>query len=453
MAYSARLVVSGPAMNDHSTSPNHFQVHTSAPLSGRFVTPGDLVTAQHALLLGALTIGRSTIAGLPDHAEITALVTALRQLGAVIALEEGVASVNGLGPAGLLQADGAIALDALGAAGPLLLGMLGPLAMTTPLTGPVTLSVAERAALRHLAARIEEGPEGTHKLIGPTLSLPIKHRVAGDADKAMLLLAGLSSPGHALALETVPGGDGLERLLVQFGADVQTSPDAAGGTVVRLVGLPELQPVSLSVAGDPSAASAVIVAALVVPGSDVVIENVLNQPQRTALIDQLIAMGGHIQFINQRELGGEHITDLRVRASRLRGVTVEAAQAATMLEDIPALAVAAAFAQGETLIEGLAAFRRQQPDRLTAIARALVANGVVAADRGARLRIEGIGSVRGGGTVATGEDSALALSLLALGLGSAEPVWLDGPQSALASMAGALNALGARIKTQQGAQP
>ncbi|HUH76507.1 MAG TPA: 3-phosphoshikimate 1-carboxyvinyltransferase [Devosia sp.] len=440
-------------MNDVSTSPNRFQVHTSAPLNGRFVTPGDLATAQGALLLAALTIGRSTIARLPDCAEIAALVTALRQLGAVITLDDGVARVNGLGTAGLLQADGPIALEELGAAGPLLLGMLAPLAMTTPLAGPVTLSAAERAALRHLVARLEDGPDGTQKLIGPTLSLPIKHRVAGDADKAMLLLAGLSSPGHALVLETTPGGDGLERLLVQFGADVETSPDAAGGTVVRLVGLPDLQPVDLPVAGDPSAASAVIVAALVVPGSDVVIENVLNLPQRTVLIDQLIAMGGHIQFINQRELGGEHITDLRVRASRLRGVRVEAAQAAAMLDDIPALAVAAAFAQGETLIEGLTAFRRQQPDRLTAIAQALVANGVAAADRGARLRIEGTGSVRGGGTVATGEDGALALSLLALGLGSAEPVWLDGPQAALASMVGVLNALGARIETQQGTQP
>lgn len=440
-------------MNDLSTRPNRLQVHASAPLHGRFATPGDLATAQYALLLAALTIGRSTIARLPDCPQVTALVGALRQLGAVITLADGVASVNGLGPAGLLEADGPIALGELGAAGPMLLGMLAPLAMRTRLLGPVTLSAAERGALRHLAAQLEDGPDGAQTLIGPALSLPIKHAVAGDADKAMLLLAGLSSPGHALVLEPKPGTDRLERLLVQFGADVETTQDAAGGAVVRLVGLPELQPLDLPVAGDPSAASAVIVAALVVPGSDVVIENVLNHPGRTGLIDLLIAMGGHIEFINHREAGGEHIADLRVRTSRLRGIRVEAEQSGTMLEDIPALAVAAAYAQGGTLIEGLAAFRRQQPDRLTAIAQALVANGVAAADRGARLRIEGTGSVRGGGAVATGDDGGLALSLLALGLGSAEPVWLDGPPSSLAPMVGALNAMGARIETQQGAQP
>ena len=198
------------------------------------------------------------------------------------------------------------------------------------------------------------------------------------------------------------------------------------GVTITLAGLPELVPQTVNVPGDPSAAAFAIVAALIIKGSDLVVQNVLINPLRTGLIDTLLEMGGDIAFINQRETGGEHIADLRVRSSWLKGITISARHGRALIDDIGPLAVAAAYAQGETTINGLAGLSAAQDDKLALLAAGLRANKVSAVLEGGSLRLGGDGKVAGGGRVESGGDARLAMSFAVLGLASRHRVTVSG---------------------------
>ncbi|MET3927305.1 3-phosphoshikimate 1-carboxyvinyltransferase [Devosia sp. 2618] len=448
-------------MTDIDSSPTPFASRGADPFIGRFATPGDKSISHRALILGALAVGQTSIEGLLESEDVLATANALRHFGVSIAGQDGNWRINGLGVGGLLEPQGALELGNSGTGLRLLMGLAAPYAFETQFTGGPTLARRPLGALTDALAQTGstevESAEGGLPLTlrGSATPLPIHHVMAKPSEqvKSALLLAGAQIAGTTTIVEPVPTRDHTEKMLAAFGVAISTLTDDAGVTTITLRGLTELRPTHIVVPGDPSSAAYALVAALIVAGSDLTIENVLVNPTRTGLIDTLLEMGGDIQFINQREIGGEHVADLRVRSSRMKGVRVDALHAGAMLDDIPALAIAAAFAQGETVIEGLAELREQECDRLAAIAAGLAANKVTVSEGDSTLTIGGIGKVDGGGMVESRGDHRIAMSFLVLGLASHHKVSVDDTNPIAASFPGfidTMNSLGARIEPAKG---
>jgi 3-phosphoshikimate 1-carboxyvinyltransferase len=223
----------------------------------------------------------------------------------------------------------------------------------------------------------------------------------------------------------VPTRDHTELMLAAFGAAIEAKPGEDGGRVIALDGRIDLKPQAITVPGDPSSAAFAIVAALVVEGSDIVVENMMLNPTRFGLIETLTEMGGDIAIDNRRKVGGEEVGDLRVKASRLNGVSVPAERAPTMIDEYPVLAIAASFAEGDTLMEGIGELRVKESDRIAVIAAGLAANGVSAEEDTASLVVHGAATVAGGGTVDPMRDHRIAMSFLVLGLAAEDPVVVD----------------------------
>jgi 3-phosphoshikimate 1-carboxyvinyltransferase len=263
-------------------------------------------------------------------------------------------------------------------------------------------------------------------LRGASTPLPVTYRVpmASAQVKSAVLLAGLGTAGTTTVIEPVFTRDHTERMLAGFGADIHVATDAAGVRTIRLGGQPELKGQAITVPSDPSSAAFPIVAATVIPGSDVTVEGVLMNPARIGLIETLVEMGADIEVVDERETGGERLADLRVRSADLRGVEVPAERAPSMIDEYPILAVAAAVAEGETRMQGLAEMRVKESDRLAAVAAGLKASGVDCTEGGDWLVVRG-GPVPGGGTVATHLDHRIAMSFLVLGLVARSPVVVD----------------------------
>ena len=448
-------------MTDTEYAPSPLAASAPKPLSGRFQTPGDKAISHRVLILAALAVGTSRLKGLLEAEDVAATAAALRQLGVRIETENGTTIVEGLGVRGLLAPEGTLDMGNSGTGARLLMGVLAPYDFASRFTGAPTLTRRPMGPLLDALGAIGtvlEASDNGHlpiTLRGPDLALPIRHTMTAPSDqiKSALLLAGLHSPGKTIIVEPVPTRDHTEKLLAGFGAEITTTIDDAVGATITLTGLAELRPQAITVPGDPSTAAYAIVAALTVPGSDVLVENVQINPTRTGLIDTLLEMGGDIQFINQRETGGEIVADLRVRSSRMKGVMVNAAHAAQMLDDIPILAVAAAYAQGDTRIAALAELRDQECDRLAATAAGLMANGVAASVDGDDLAIQGQGTVAGGGMAQSFGDHRIVMSMLVLGLGSTSPASVDDATAVAASFPGfvtALTALGAQFEPVKG---
>jgi 3-phosphoshikimate 1-carboxyvinyltransferase len=266
--------------------------------------------------------------------------------------------------------------------------------------------------------------------------------------KSAVLLCGLAAPGITTVIEKEATRDHTERMLRHFGADVTTAKHGAHGLRIELKGRPELTPQKVVVPSDPSSAAFLLVAALLVRGSDLVLEGVLANPLRTGLFDTLREMGAEIEEVARSEAGGETVVDLRVRGSALKGVVVPPERAPSMIDEYPVLAVAASFAEGETRMRGLGELRVKESDRLAAIADGLRVNGVDCEIAGDDLIVEGRGRAKGGGTVATHMDHRIAMSFLVMGLASEKPVTVDDSSFVATSFPGfaeMMNSLGADI--------
>jgi 3-phosphoshikimate 1-carboxyvinyltransferase len=272
-----------------------------------------------------------------------------------------------------------------------------------------------------------EGGRVPLTLRGPRETIPITYETPAPSAqiKSAVLLAGLNSPGLTTVVERQATRDHTERLLTHFGAIVTSEQDGAGRRIA-LRGQPDLRGVEVVVPADPSSAAFPLVAALITPGSDIVIENVMMNPLRTGLITTLLEMGAAIEFLNQRDIGGETVADIRASHGPLTGVEVPAERAPAMIDEYPVLAVAAAFASGETVMRGLEELRVKESDRLAAVADGLAVNGVRAEVAGDDLTVFGSGgSVPGGGLVATHLDHRIAMAFLVMGLASRDPVTAD----------------------------
>jgi 3-phosphoshikimate 1-carboxyvinyltransferase len=264
-------------------------------------------------------------------------------------------------------------------------------------------------------------------LRGPDMPVPIDYRlpVASAQVKSAVLLAGLNVPGTTTVIEPVPTRDHTERMLKAFGAAIETETGEDGVRTIRIEGRVNLRPQKIVVPGDPSSAAFPIVAALIVAGSEVTVANVLMNPTRFGLVETLIEMGADIAIENRRSVGGEEVGDIRVRASRLRGIAVPPERAPSMIDEYPILAVAASLAEGDTKFEGIGELRVKESDRIASVVAGLVANGVEVEEGPESLVVHGRPKVGGGGTVATHLDHRIAMSFLVLGMAAEEPVTVD----------------------------
>jgi 3-phosphoshikimate 1-carboxyvinyltransferase len=258
--------------------------------------------------------------------------------------------------------------------------------------------------------------------------VPVEYQtpVASAQVKSAVLLAGLNSPGRTIVVEAEATRDHTEKMLRFFGASLTSEAFGAHGRKIMLEGRPELRPAHIIVPADPSSAAFPLVAALIVPGSEIVIEGMMMNPLRIGLLTTLLEMGADIEVLEQRVEGGEEVADLKIRASGLKGVDVPAARAPSMIDEYPILAVAAAYAEGETRMRGLHELRVKESDRLAAVAEGLRQAGVACAIEGDDLFVSGgAGKVKGGGLAATHLDHRIAMSFLCLGLGSEQSMAVD----------------------------
>ena len=406
----------------------------SRPLTGRIRVPGDKSISHRSLMFGALAVGRSRISGLLEGEDVLATAAALRAMGAHIERDGGEWVVHGVGVGGLLQPDQALDMGNSGTSTRLLMGVIASHGITATFTGDASLSKRpmDRVIdpLSTMGASFTPSPGGTLPLMmeGMQPAVPITYRlpVASAQVKSAVLLAGLNTPDTTTVIEPVPTRDHTERMLRGFGAEL-TVEEADGERVVRIHGPADLQPCDIAVPGDPSSAAFFAVAASVVPGSDLVIENVGLNPTRDGIFRVLEQMGASIDHLDEREVGGEPVADLRVRHAALRGIEVDPAIAPSMIDEFPVLFVAAAMAEGTTVTKGLHELRVKESDRLAAMACALQMTGVSLKETDDGLIVEGSGGkpLSGGGPVTTHLDHRIAMSMAVAGLASREGVEVD----------------------------
>ena len=420
-------------MSENSTMKQVRAMHSPA-LKGVIRPPGDKSISHRGLMLSALAVGESTLTGLLEGEDVLATAEAMRAFGATVRREgAGNWRVSGLGVGGLLEPERVIDFGNAGTGVRLAMGIAGGHAFSTTFTGDASLrgrpmgrifDPLRRMGVQVLARSKDRLPA---TIQGTELTVPIEYRmpVASAQVKSAVLLAGLSLSGTTTVVEPVPTRDHTERMLKAFGAQIETAEDDDGIRRISVEGGHPLTPQSIVVPGDPSSSAFPLVAGLIVEGSDIVVENVLLNPTRTGLIDTLIEMGADITVDNRRDVGGEEVGDLRVKAGPLKGVTVPPERAPSMIDEYPILSVAATFAEGETRMEGIGELRVKESDRIAMMAAGLAANGVDVEEGQDWMVIRGDGTPKGGGLVATELDHRIAMSFLILGLGTTEPVTID----------------------------
>ncbi|MCF8881559.1 3-phosphoshikimate 1-carboxyvinyltransferase [Erythrobacter sp. SN021] len=406
----------------------------SPPLTGRIRVPGDKSISHRSLMFGALAVGRTRISGLLEGEDVLATAAALRAMGVHIERDGDEWVVHGVGVGGLLQPDRALDMGNSGTSTRLLMGVIASHGITATFTGDASLSKRPMNRvidpLSTMGASFTPSPGGTLPLTmeGMQPAVPITYRlpVASAQVKSAVLLAGLNTPGTTTVIEPVPTRDHTERMLRGFGAAL-TVEEADGERVIRIHGPAELRPCDIAVPGDPSSAAFFAVAASVVPGSDLVIENVGLNPTRDGIFRALELMGADIEKLDGREVGGEPVADLHVKHSHLRGIEVDPAIAPSMIDEFPILFVAAAMAEGTTTTSGLEELRVKESDRLSAMATALQEVGVTLEETDDGLIIEGSHGepLPGGGTIATHLDHRIAMSMAIAGLVSRKGVEID----------------------------
>ncbi|MEP4034581.1 3-phosphoshikimate 1-carboxyvinyltransferase [Roseibium polysiphoniae] len=418
----------------HGSSPKPLTTRAAGPLTGTIRVPGDKSISHRALMFGALAVGRTTVTGLLESEDVLATAAAMRAVGAKIERQDdGLYVVDGIGLGSLLEPESVIDFGNAGTGVRLTMGIFGTHDIAATFVGDGSLSKRPMGRvldpLREMGTNViaRSGDRLPASIRGAKQPLPMTYRVpmASAQVKSAVLLAGLNCPGETTVIEPIATRDHTEKMLAGFGADISVTLNDAGERMIKLKGQPELKPQDLEVPGDPSSAGFPIVAALIVPGSDVTIENILLNEHRTGLITTLIEMGGDIEIVNRRHSGGEEIGDIKVKASQLKGITVPAKRAPSMIDEYPVLAVAAAFASGETHMPGLDELRVKESDRLAAVARGLEANGIPCVEGEDFLTVTGGANNIGGGTVVTHLDHRIAMSFLVLGMASHKPVTAD----------------------------
>ncbi|MER9230593.1 3-phosphoshikimate 1-carboxyvinyltransferase [Mesorhizobium sp. M0622] len=449
----------------HTAAPMQATARKSSALSGAARVPGDKSISHRSFMFGGLASGETRITGLLEGEDVMRTGAAMKAMGAHIEKHGAEWVIRGTGNGALLQPEGPLDFGNAGTGSRLTMGLVGTYDMETTFIGDASLSGRPMGRvlepLRQMGVQVLKATPGDRMPItlhGPKHAAPITYRVpmASAQVKSAVLLAGLNTPGITTVIEPVMTRDHTEKMLRGFGANLSVETDERGVRHIFIEGQGKLTGQTIAVPGDPSSAGFPLVAALIVPGSDIIIENVLMNPTRTGLLLTLQEMGARIDILDPRNEGGEDVADLRVRYSELKGVTVPPERAPTMIDEYPVLAVAASFAEGETLMQGLEELRVKESDRLAAVANGLKLNGVDCSEGEASLVVRGKPGGKGlgqhpngrGTIVQTHLDHRIAMSFLVMGLATEKPVTID-DQAMIATsfpeFMGLMKGLGAEI--------
>ena len=409
------------------------------------------------MIFGAMAEGTTEITGLLEGADILSTASVMSALGAHITKTgPGAYEIKGCGAKGLQSPDQDLDCGNAGTGVRLIMGACAGYKIKAKFTGDASLSSRPMnrildplrdmgvSADAQTGGRLPVMLESSGNLVPLTYTPP----VASAQVKSAILLAGVNSKGTTTLTEPIPTRDHTENMLRAFGVKVDVSKKS-DGDVIRIEGPAVLDATQINVPGDPSSAAFLIVAALITPGSDIIVKNVMMNPTRTGLFDCLTEMGGHVRPDNFRKSGGEVISDIHVKYSKLHGITVPADRAASMIDEYPILAVAAAHASGTTIMDDISELRVKESDRITATHDLLAKNGVNVTELENGLKVTG-GPVTGGATVNTYHEHRIAMSALILGLSADNPVSIDDASmiaTSFPSFFESMNVIGADIRS------
>ncbi|MEL6549360.1 MAG: 3-phosphoshikimate 1-carboxyvinyltransferase [Pseudomonadota bacterium] len=409
----------------------------AGPLRGEAQVPGDKSISHRALILGALAVGETRIEGLLEGDDVLDTARAMEAFGAEVTNHGGGRwSVHGVGVNGFAEPDRVIDCGNSGTGVRLIMGAMATSPITATFTGDASLTkrpmgrVTDPLALFGAASHGRSGGRLPLTIVGAAEPLPVDYTVPVPSAqvKSAVLLAGLGAPGQTVVREREATRDHTERMLAGFGAEI-TVEETNEGRVITLTGQPELQPQVIVVPRDPSSAAFPVCAALIVPGSDVLVPGIGLNPTRAGLYTTLKEMGANLTYENLREEGGEPVADLRAQHSPdMQGITVPAHRAASMIDEFPILSVVAAYAHGRSHFEGVGELRVKESDRIAAMAAGLRANGVEVEDTADTMTVLGTGRAAGGAEAATHLDHRIAMSFLILGMAAEAPISIDDGQ-------------------------
>jgi 3-phosphoshikimate 1-carboxyvinyltransferase len=397
--------------------------------------PGDKSISQRSLILGAMAIGETRITGMLEGGDVISTANAMRALGALVERTgEQAWRIMGVGVGGFAEPRAALDFGNSGTGCRLAMGAVAGCPITATFDGDASLRTRPMRRildpLEKFGARTVDQKDGGRLPItvkGALDPMPVVYEVPVPSAqvKSAVLLTGLAAPGTTTVIENEATRDHTEKMLRHFGAHLRSEEYGKHGRRITLTGQPELEGAPVVVPADPSSAAFPLIAALIVPGSELILDGVMTNPLRAGLLTTLKEMGAGIEVLASRNEGGEDVADLRVRGSALKGVDVPAERAPTMIDEYPILAIAAAFAEGTTRMRGLKELRVKESDRFEGTAAMLRGNGIAVEIEGDDLIVHGKGAVPGGGLVATHMDHRIAMSALVLGAASAEPVKVD----------------------------
>jgi len=444
-------------MSGHGT-PIPMTSRKCGPLKGIADIPGDKSISHRSLILGALSVGETSISGLLEGQDVLDTAKAMAAFGAdVERLGDGEWRVNGVGVGGFAEPEDVIDCGNAGTGVRLIMGTMATSPITATFTGDASLRsrpmgrITDPLSLFGAQAFGRKGGRLPLTIVGAANPVPVRYTspVPSAQVKSAVLFAGLNTIGETVLIEAEATRDHTERMLAGFGAKISTETKPEGH-VITLQGQPELVPQTIVVPRDPSSAAFPVCAALIVEGSDVLVPNIGLNPTRAGLFTTLKEMGADLTYENMREEGGEPVADLRAKFSNLKGVDVPAERAASMIDEYPILSVVASFAEGNTVMRGVKELRVKESDRIDAMARGLEACGITIEEDEDTLIVHGMGGdgVPGGGTCKTHLDHRIAMSFLCLGMATQRPVSLDdgGPvATSFPIFEGLMAGLGAQI--------
>lgn len=422
-------------MSGHGT-PIPMTSHAAGSLKGEANVPGDKSISHRSLILGAMAVGETRITGLLEGEDVLDTAKAMRAFGAEVTDHgDGEWTVHGVGVGGFAEPENVIDCGNSGTGVRLIMGCMATTGISATFTGDASLNkrpmarVTDPIALFGAQSVGRSGGRLPMTIVGAANPVPVRYEVPMPSAqvKSAVLLAGLNAPGQTVVIEKEATRDHTERMLAGFGAEI-TTEITEEGRVITLTGQPELKPQTIAVPRDPSSAAFPVCAAVITPGSDVLVPNIGLNPTRAGLFTTLREMGADLTYENEREEGGEPVADLRARFSPdLKGIEVDPARAASMIDEYPVLSVVAAFAKGDTVMKGVKELRVKESDRIDAMANGLRANGVDVDEGEDWWIVHGLGhgNVPGGATCESHLDHRIAMSFMVMGMASQNPVSVD----------------------------
>ena len=408
--------------------------HKSSNLSGEMIVPGDKSISHRSLIIGSAVTGKIIVNNLLESEDVLATANALRKMGVPInKLSNNKWEIFGSGIGSLSGINNILDMGNSGTGARLLMGLVAGSDVEATFIGDQSLS--KRPMKRIISPLIETGATIENfnndtlpiKIKGSKITLPIEYEstVASAQVKSSILLAGLSSIGTTSIIEPSLSRDHTERMLIYFGAKIETIRLKNSKWKITLDGIPTLKPLDINVPSDPSSASFPIVSALITPNSKVKVMNVCVNDLRTGLFKTLIEMGANIKFTNSREINGELIADITAETSKLNGITVPKLRAASMIDEYPILAIAAVKAEGDTIMEGIEELRYKETDRIKAVCEGLQKVGVKTIETHNSMVVKGLGpqgQINQNIEINSNLDHRIAMSFLCLGLISEKPI-------------------------------